>query len=156
MTQEELIAKAAELFSQLGLTSLKIDDKNAQFSIELGKEVKVEAVQTVAPIQATAASSPEVIVSAPESKIAGAAPEKSVLDAIKAPLVGVFYSAPSPDQPSFVRAGDSVKKGDIICIIEAMKMMNEITADRDCVIDEVCVENGSLVEFGQMLFKIKD
>lgn len=68
------------------------------------------------------------------------------------PLVGVFYSAPSPNDAPYVAVGSSVKKGDVLCIVEAMKLMNEITAEQDGVITEICVENGQIVEFGQPLF----
>ncbi|MDO4356300.1 MAG: acetyl-CoA carboxylase biotin carboxyl carrier protein, partial [Clostridia bacterium] len=73
---------------------------------------------------------------------------------VKSPMVGVFYAAPSPEKPPFVKVGDRVKKGDVLCIIEAMKLMNEITAEQDGEIADVCVANGDVVEFGQILFKI--
>ena len=74
---------------------------------------------------------------------------------VKAPMVGVFYAAPAPDAKPFVRVGDTVEKGQVICIIEAMKLMNEIEADATGTIREVLVENGSPVEFGQPLFVIE-
>ncbi len=85
-----------------------------------------------------------------------AAPAQNAVsgETIKSPMVGVFYSAPAPDRPPFVSVGDTVNKGDVICIIEAMKIMNEITADRSGKITEVLVENGDVVEFDQPLFKI--
>ena len=73
---------------------------------------------------------------------------------IKSPMVGVFYCAPSPDQEPFVAVGDSVHAGDVLCIIETMKIMNEITAERDGTISEICVDNRDVVEFGQPLFRI--
>ena len=69
-------------------------------------------------------------------------------------MVGVFYSAPGADESPFVAVGDTVHAGDVLCIIEAMKIMNEITAERDGVIIEICVENKQVVEFGQPLFRI--
>lgn len=74
---------------------------------------------------------------------------------VKSPFVGTFYASSSPGKPPFVRVGDAVKKGQRICILEAMKIMNEIESDRDGIIAEICVENESLVEYGQVLFKIK-
>lgn len=74
---------------------------------------------------------------------------------IKAPMVGVFYAAASPDSSPFVTVGQRVEKGDVVCIIEAMKLMNEITAEQSGVITEVCVNNEDIVEYGQDLFKIK-
>ena len=69
-------------------------------------------------------------------------------------MVGVFYEAASPDAAPFVEVGSKVKKGDILCIIEAMKLMNEITAKKDGEIVDICVQNGEVVEFGQTIFKI--
>lgn len=73
---------------------------------------------------------------------------------VKSPMVGVFYAAPSPESEPFVSIGQRVKKGDVLCIIEAMKLMNEITSDFDGEIVDICVENGQIVEFGQTIFKI--
>ena len=73
---------------------------------------------------------------------------------IKSPMVGIFYTAPSPDAEPFVKVGIKVKKGDTLCIIEAMKLMNDVVAEEDGEIVEICAENGALVEFGQILFKI--
>ncbi len=73
---------------------------------------------------------------------------------IKSPLVGVFYSAPSPESSPYVKVGDHVKKGDVLCVVEAMKLMNEITASQDGEIVDICVQNGSVVEYGQTLFKL--
>jgi len=73
---------------------------------------------------------------------------------VKSPLVGTFYRAPSPTSPPFVELGQKVKKGDVLCIIEAMKVMNEIKSDYDGIIKEILVENGKPVEFGQVLFII--
>ncbi|MFQ9093870.1 MAG: acetyl-CoA carboxylase biotin carboxyl carrier protein [Ruminococcus sp.] len=71
--------------------------------------------------------------------------------AIKAPLVGTFYAAPSPDQPPFVQVGDTVKKGDVVLIIESMKLMNEVTSDVEGVVQEILVKNGDAVEYDQPL-----
>lgn len=73
---------------------------------------------------------------------------------VKSPAVGVFYAAPSPDAKPFVQIGDSVKRGDTLCVIEAMKLMNEITSDVDGKIAEICIGNGQVVEYDQPLFRI--
>lgn len=78
----------------------------------------------------------------------------SDINEMKSPLVGVFYSAPAPDSKPFVTIGSKVKKGDILCIVEAMKLINEIPSEFDGEIVDICVENGQIVEFGQTLFKI--
>lgn len=74
---------------------------------------------------------------------------------VKSPFVGTFYASPSPSDPAFVKVGDSVNSGSVLCILEAMKIMNEIESDASGKIVEICVENESLVEFGQELFKIQ-
>lgn len=74
---------------------------------------------------------------------------------VKSPLVGTFYRAPSPESPPFVEVGSKVKKDDVLCIIEAMKVMNEIKSEVDGTVREILVENGSAVEFGQVLFVIE-
>ncbi|MCR4963209.1 MAG: acetyl-CoA carboxylase biotin carboxyl carrier protein [Firmicutes bacterium] len=73
---------------------------------------------------------------------------------VTAPMVGVFYAAPAPGKPPFVEVGSRVKQGDVLCILEAMKLMNEITAERDGQIVDICVADGDVVEFGQTLFKL--
>ena len=76
------------------------------------------------------------------------------LTEVKSPLVGVYYAAPSPEAENFVSIGSKVKKGDILCIIETMKLMNEIIAEQDGEIVDICVKNGDIAEFGQVLFKM--
>lgn len=80
---------------------------------------------------------------------------QSLGNPIKSPMVGVFYAAPSPEDAPYVAVGDFVKKGDVVCIVEAMKLLNEIVAENDGEVAEICVENGDVVEFGQPLFYIK-
>lgn len=76
-------------------------------------------------------------------------------ETVKSPIVGVFYEAPGPDKPVFVSVGDTVKKGDVLCIVEAMKVMNEIVAEQDCKILKVLCANEDIVEYGQALFEIE-
>jgi acetyl-CoA carboxylase biotin carboxyl carrier protein len=82
-------------------------------------------------------------------------PEEEEKLFITSPIVGAFYSAPAPDAPAFVKVGDHVKKGQTVCILEAMKLMNEIQADYDCEIEAVLVSNEQKVEYGQPLFRVK-
>ncbi len=74
---------------------------------------------------------------------------------IVAPMVGTFYRGPSPDADPFVEVGDTISKGEVVCIIEAMKLMNEIEADTDCKIVDILVEDGEAIEYGQVLFEIE-
>jgi len=98
---------------------------------------------------ATSAASPAAPAAAP------AASEDAGLSVVKSPIVGTFYEAPSPGAPPFVRVGDTVKEGQVLCIIEAMKLMNEIEADASGVIAKIFVPNGSPVEYGMPLFGIR-
>jgi acetyl-CoA carboxylase biotin carboxyl carrier protein len=90
-----------------------------------------------------------------EEKTTDIKQEEKNMHLIKSPIVGMFYSSPSPDEEVFVKAGNNIKRGDVLCIIEAMKLMNEVTADIDGEIIEVLVENKSIVEYGQPLFKVR-
>jgi len=92
-------------------------------------------------------------ISQPES-IANEGQSNSGDVAVKSPMVGVFYCSPAADKDPYVSVGDRVHAGDVLCIIEAMKIMNEITAERDGIISEICAENKQIVEFGQPLFRI--
>ena len=107
--------------------------------------------------EATAAvPAPAVMPAAPAVEPGASEPGANFAEAdeITSPMPGIFYAAPSPEAEPFVKVGSRVKKGDVVCIIEAMKLMNEIAADRDGEILDVCLQNGAIVEYGQALFKI--
>lgn len=152
MNTEEKINRAVELFQTLGLSEISL--KDGDFAIELKRSFGVSA-PAVAPV-ATAPVAAEPVISAPAASapvaVAPATAPASDGAAVKAPMLGVFYAASSPDAEPFVKVGDRVKKGDILCIIEAMKMMNEITAESDGTVSEILAENGKIVEYGQTLF----
>ena len=107
-----------------------------------------------APTAAEPAVPAAASAAAPVPAVPAAAP-KAEGSVIKAPLVGTFYAAPAPDQAPFVLPGDRVSKGQTVCLIEAMKMMSEVPAPCDCVIESVCKTNGELVAFGEPLFRYK-
>ncbi|MEN6384665.1 MAG: acetyl-CoA carboxylase biotin carboxyl carrier protein [Phycisphaerales bacterium] len=99
---------------------------------------------------------PQAPVSAPASAAsAGSASEDDKLGAIKSPIIGTFYSSPSPDSPPYVKVGDHVTADTIVCIIEAMKVMNEIKAETTGTIEKALVTNGQTVEYGQVLFNVR-
>jgi acetyl-CoA carboxylase biotin carboxyl carrier protein len=102
-----------------------------------------------APVAALPAARPIALTPAP---VEGPAPEAGVF--ISSPFVGTFYRAPSPEAPSFVEAGGKVRKGQVVCIVEAMKLMNEIEAEADGKVEEILVKNGEHVEYGQHLFRL--
>ena len=99
-------------------------------------------------------AAPASVASAPAQGNAPAAAPQISGNVVKSPIVGTFYAAASPDKPAFVTVGQQVKKGDVLMIIESMKLMNEVTATESGTIEEILVENGDLVEFGQPLFVI--
>lgn len=111
-----------------------------------------EPVSVPAPVATTTVATAQAVTTTPATP---APQENTAGKTIDAPMVGVFYLAPSPDAEPFVKVGQSVKKGDTVCIIEAMKLMNEIQAEEDGVITEVLAKNGEIIEFGQPLFAIK-
>lgn len=102
---------------------------------------------------ARAADTPMAPIAGPESTPAPASAARGTT--IDAPLVGTFYAAPSPEDAPFVTAGERVEKGQTVCLIEAMKMMSEVSAPCDCVIEEVVKANGELVSFGEPLFRCR-
>ena len=153
MTNEQLKI-FADMFKDLGLTQLKVNDKD--FELVLKKEVKVvtasvESVPVVSSNQVVTANSENTVETVSDTDTTET---NSSLNDVKAPLVGVFYAAPSPKEDAYVKVGDRVNKGDVLCVIEAMKMFNEIKAETSGTIAEICVDNGNVVEYGQTLFKI--
>ncbi len=106
------------------------------------------------PVPVVASPAPAAATPAPAAAPAGNAPRGDNLKDISSPMVGTFYRSASPDSEAFVRVGDRVEKGDVVCIIEAMKVMNEIEAEVGGVVREITVENAQPVEFGQPLFLV--
>lgn len=148
------IKALAEILQNSGLSLLEIEE--GETKIRLEKTVVVQ--QTPVAVVGSAAATNTGFVAAenaePAASPAAGAVDFNNLKEVKSPMVGVFYAAPSPDSPPFVTVGTKVKKGDILCIIEAMKLMNEIAAETDGEIVDICVQNGEVVEFGQTMFKI--
>jgi acetyl-CoA carboxylase biotin carboxyl carrier protein len=103
---------------------------------------------------APALSGPRPIALTPASAAAAAAPAEAAGTYISSPFVGTFYRAPSPEAPQFVEVGAAVRKGQVVCIVEAMKLMNEIEAESEGKIEEILVQNGEHVEYGQHLFRL--
>lgn len=141
--------------SQLGEMEVESSENGGE-SLRVTLKRNAPAVVSAQP-SAPAVSAPST-EPAPQLK-AETVPSEGVFDYnrvqdIKSPMVGVFYSAPSPESEPFVTQGSKVKKGDTLCIIEAMKLMNEVVAERDGEIVEVLPKSGELVEFGQVLFRI--
>ncbi len=149
------IKKLISLVEESGIAELEITEGEESVRISRGI-VQAAPMQYASPPFAQPAMAPPAALPsvAPES----APQETSALPTghvIKSPMVGTFYRSSSPESEAFVEVGDSVKKGDTLCIVEAMKMMNQIESDKDGVIKEICVQNQESVEFDQPLFVIE-
>jgi len=142
-----------KLAKDSGASELIYETKTVKLKVNFGGSAPVvmhapAAVAHAAPVAAVAPA-------AAKSEPPKAAAKDANLHTVTSPFVGTFYGAPGPGKPAYVKVGDKVKVGQALCVLEAMKIMNEIDADAAGEIVEICVENESLVEFGQPLFKIK-
>lgn len=145
-----------------GLVKIIENSSLTQFSLREGDlkitMSKLEHPPVVAPgaaVALPAAPGAAPAGAAPEASAASDVPEEDDTLFIVSPIVGTFYSAPAPDAPAFVKVGDQVKNGQTVCILEAMKLMNEIQSEFDCEIEAVLVSNEQKVEYGQPLFRVK-
>ena len=133
--KESDIRKYAQLMQELGLSGLEITEDNQVVRLERSAPSAKQAVPMEAPSPA----------------------EKEDADyiSVKSPLVGLFYAAPAENADPYVSLGDRVKAGQTLCIVEAMKLMNELSAECDGIIEKICVTNGQMVEYGTELFRIR-
>jgi acetyl-CoA carboxylase biotin carboxyl carrier protein len=141
------VKKLIDLLQESGISEIEI--KEGEESVRISRQSSSSA-----PVSAIY-HAPAPAAGAPAADTEAAAETKPDGHVINAPMVGTFYSSPSPSTPSFVTVGSKVRKGDVLCIIEAMKIMNQIESDRDGTITAVLTENGQPVEYGQPLFVIK-
>ena len=139
----EYIKKIADMMDEKSLCELAIEDNGQKISLKKGGVAVAPAVVPV--------------VERVEAALEEPADEQSARKAtpITSPMVGTFYSSASPDSEPFVQVGDIIRPGQVVCIIEAMKLMNEIEADVSGKVVEICVENGQTIEFGQVLMYIE-
>ena len=146
------VKKLIELLEESGIDELEI--KEGEESVRISRHSKTPAQQFYAPqMQAPAPAAAPVAAPVAAAAEAPAAPKLNGF-VVKSPMVGTFYRTPAPTSPAFVEVGQTVKVGDTICIVEAMKMMNHITAEKAGVIESILVENGQPVEYDQPLFTI--
>lgn len=137
------IKELVDLMNDNGLTEIEIEQEGVRVLLSKKAQGVIEQVVTAAP-----AEKPQEKAAAPQEAAKG-------LKEITAPMVGTFYRAPAPDVESYVEVGDMVRKGDVVCIIEAMKLMNEVKAEITGKIVEIPVENAEPVEYGQALFLVE-
>ena len=149
--KENDIRKYAELMKELELTGLEITENNQVVRLERSPAAKIPQTTGSSFLHGAAHASAEndngINLSEKD--------EADSFHSVKSPLVGVFYAAPAENAEPYVSVGESVKKGQVLCIIEAMKLMNEITAEEDGVILEITAANGQIVEYGSELFRMR-
>lgn len=131
----------------------------AEIEIKEGEEsVRISRISASAPppmvYQAPAAPAPLAAAAAPAKEAGAAAPVVSNANDVHSPMVGTFYRSPSPSSPPFVEVGTHVKVGDVVCLVEAMKMMNQIEADHAGVVEAILIQDGEPVEYDQPLIRI--
>jgi acetyl-CoA carboxylase biotin carboxyl carrier protein len=147
------IKALAQLLDESGLTAVEVNEGDTKIRLERNVINNTTVVnQAAAPASAVAAA-PAPVAAVPAAKADNAIDFNNISE-FRSPIIGVFYAAPSPTAKPFAQIGKRVKKGDVLCIIEAMKVMNEITSDRDGEIVDICAQNGQVVEYNQTLFKI--
>ena len=143
------------VFRESGLAKMEVSETTAEEAFSLKLESAAAAQPAAMPVPAVQYVQAAPGLPAEEQKAEpGEIKDYDKYRNVKSPMVGIFYTAPSPEAEPFVKVGSKVKKGDTLCIIEAMKLMNDVVAEDDGAIVEICAENGSLVAFGQILFKI--
>ena len=131
----------AALMAEFGLTEIEIEEKDSKVRLERKAAVAQGAVLVP---EASSSGEETALLSPPSDTVE-----------IRSPMVGVFYCSPAEDAEPYVKVGDHIQKGDNLCIIEAMKLMNEISADQEGVIVEVCAGNGQVVDYGHVLFRLR-
>ena len=151
------IKELIRVFDKSELNKLKVKEGEFEISMQRGFETGITTVTTTAPAVASAPVAP--VATAPVSAPVAVATESNNSsksgDVINSPMVGTFYASPSPESPAFVSVGDKVKKGQTLCILEAMKIMNEVEAEFDCKILEILVKDGSPVEYDMPMFVVE-
>lgn len=144
------VKKLIELLEESNINEIEI--KEGEESVRISRGSSAAPIVQAAPVMAApVAAAPAAAPAAPAAEAAPAAPAGHTLNS---PMVGTFYRSPSPSAPAFVEVGKTVKAGDVICIVEAMKMMNQIEADKSGVIEAILVEDGQPVEYDQPLIVI--
>lgn len=151
------LAEIADVMEDRGLTRVRVEEPDGT-AVELERASAAQPVAVPMPMPSAMAApvaAPAAMPAAPEptAQAPVAAPEPKGTE-VTAPMVGVFYAAPAPGDEPFVHVGSKVKAGETLCIIEAMKVLNEVTAEADGEVLEICVADGDLVEFGSCLMRI--
>lgn len=148
------LKKLIDLVEESGIAEIEVTE--GEEKVRITRTTAAAAPIYAAPAPAAAAPVTAPVAAAPAAAAPAAAPAaRDLSNAQKSPMVGTFYRAPGPNAAAFVEVGQQVKAGDTLCIIEAMKLMNEIEAEKSGVVKEILVENGTPVEYGEPLFIIE-
>lgn len=147
------LRELAELVNEHGFTDFEFENENIR--IRLSKTAPPQIVQAVQPVAASAVSAPQTTEQAENVTAETSAAIAEELYIISSPIVGTFYRSPSPDKAPYIQEGDKVSDSTVVCIVEAMKLMNEIQAETSGEVVKIYVENGQPVEYGQPLFGIR-
>ena len=151
--ETDYIEKLAKIIADNELTEISLEDGEQAITISQALPEATVASAPVAVPQAQPVAAPQA---APAAQPAAQTTESAHKGkAITSPMVGTFYSAPSPDADAFVEVGKSISQGDVVCIIEAMKLMNEIESEYSGTVTEICVKDGQPVEYGQVLMYVE-
>ena len=145
----DYIEKLAKIISDNELTEISLEDGDQAITI---RKDLAEVVTAAAPVAAPAPVVCQTTVNTPAAEVEKEAPKGT---AITSPMVGTFYAAPSPEAEPFVEVGKTISAGDVVCIVEAMKLMNEIKSEVSGKITQICVKNGDPIEFGQVLMYVE-
>ena len=148
----EYLEKLANIVYENDLSEITLEDDEKAGCF---KREKQKVVQASAPLVMPATVTSQVVAPTPKTACEAKTESAHKGSPIVSPMVGTFYAAPSPDDAPFVKVGDNVSIGQVVCIIEAMKLMNEIEADVSGKITEICVKNGDSIEFGQVLMYVE-
>ena len=152
--ESDYIEKLAKIIADNDLTEISLED--GEQAITIRKDLpEVNMVASAPAVAAVPQSAPVAMAQASAPAQAPAAKEEVKGKAITSPMVGTFYAASSPDAAPFVEVGSTVNVGDVVCIIEAMKLMNEIKAEQAGKVVQICVKNGDPIEFGQVLMYVE-
>ena len=147
----EYIEKLAKLVGENQLSEITLEDGDKAITIKKGVSGNV-VMTPAAPAVVSAPAAPAASAEVPQAKAASDAPKGTP---ITSPMVGAFYAAPSPGSEPYVKVGDVVKAGQVVCIVEAMKLMNEIESEVSGKVVQICVEDGQSVEYGQVLMYVE-
>jgi acetyl-CoA carboxylase biotin carboxyl carrier protein len=142
------IEKLAKIINDNGLTEISVESDDMAITVR-------KDASNIIPVQAPVIAAPKTVLTEPSAETTEAVKTEPKGQAITSPMVGTFYASPSPDDEPFVEIGTEIQAGDVVCIIEAMKLMNEIKSEHSGKITQICVKNGDPIEFGQVLMYVE-